>query len=340
MKSDLHEAEYYEKKSDLKVQCKLCPRFCLIEPGILGDCKSRKNIEGTLYALCYNRFTAIHSDPIEKKPLYHFQPSSSAMSFGAAGCNLHCDFCQNWQISQSSIENLPSNKVSPEQAVQLTLKNDCKSIAYTYNEPLINFEWIRDTCKKTQEEGITNVLVSNGLINTEPLNELIPWIDAVNIDVKAFNDKFYKELTHFPNLDQIKKNILHLHREGVHIELTMLLIPNYNTSVDEIRRFALWVLEKLDPMVPIHFSRFFPHYKIKHISPTPPSKIKQAKKIAEDVGLKYVYTGNLHWDEKNITRCHNCNAELINRESYRVEIKGLNLDGTCKSCGLPTTIRM
>ena len=329
----LFEAKYYEKQEGKGIQCHLCPRNCVIQPGKLGNCNARKNNDGVLYALGYNRFTSVHDDPIEKKPIYHYKPGTYTMSFGTAGCNLHCQFCQNFTISQISAENNNLIEINSEHAIDLTRKYNCETIAYTYNEPLINFEWIRDTGKLAHENGFGNILVSNGLINDEPLEELLEIIDAANIDIKAFTQEFYKDLTTFPGLDQIKKNAIRMWENGVHVELTMLLIPEHNDNPSEIRQFAEWVKDSMSDRVPVHFSRFYPHYKMQHVPPTPVETILNAKKIAEAVGLKYVYTGNLPFSEINTTKCSHCDAVLVDRTGYHIKKKELSKDGKCSKCG-------
>jgi len=335
----LFEAEYYDKKEGKKVQCLLCPRNCVIQQNSLGNCQARKNIDGKLYALGYSRFTSVHADPIEKKPIYHYKPGTSTMSFGTAGCNLHCAHCQNWSISQISAESNNLIQVSPQNAIDMTRKNKCETIAYTYNEPLINWEWIRDTGKLAHENNLGNILVSNGLINTEPLEELLPIIDAVNVDIKAFTEEFYKEVAGFPGLKYIKQNVKKMWSEGVHIELTMLLIPDYNDSPDEIKQFAQWVLNELNANVPIHFSRFYPHYKMQHVPPTPVDTVLEARKITEEEGLKFVYIGNLPYSEINTTFCLNCGQTLVERVYYNVKIKQLANTGKCKNCGVQAPIK-
>ena len=330
--SELHEAEYYEKLENNEVRCRLCPRNCVIKENSLGDCKTRKNIDGTLYALGYSRFTSVHDDPIEKKPLYHFMPGTYTLSFGGAGCNLHCLFCQNWTISQMSAESNNLVFVSPIHALELTKRYGCDSIAFTYNEPLINFEWIRDTSKLAHENRIATVLVSNGLINPKPLEELLPLIDAANIDIKAFNNKFYKEIASFPGLEIIKRNVVTMWKAGIHVELTMLIIPKYNDDFEEIRSFAKWVLKEMDETVPVHFSRFYPNYRMQNVPPTPVDTILSAKKIAEEEGLRYVFTGNLPYSEVNNTYCQNCNALLVRRVYYNVKKVELNKQGRCNKC--------
>ncbi len=336
----LFEAEHYEKKEGNFVHCLLCPRNCVIQSGNLGNCKARKNIDGTLYALGYNRFTSVHDDPIEKKPVYHYKPGSTTMSFGTAGCNLHCAHCQNWSISQISAESNNLITITPQNAIEITGKNNCETIAYTYNEPLINWEWIRDTGKLAHEHGYGNILVSNGLINKKPLEEIIPIIDAVNIDIKAFTEDFYKEVTTFPGLKHIKRNVIRMWEEGIHVELTMLLIPTYNDNPSEIEAFSKWVLESMNSKVPVHFSRFYPHYKMQHVPPTPVETILNARKIAEAAGLKYVYTGNLPYSEINTTYCQNCEATLVERVHYNVKIQELGKDGNCRKCGEHSDFRL
>ncbi len=329
----LFEADYYEKLEGKKVHCLLCPRSCNIQPGNLGNCNARKNNDGVLYALGYNRFTSVHDDPIEKKPIYHYKPGTYTMSFGTAGCNLHCDMCQNWSISQVSAESNNLIEITSEHALNLVRKYNCETIAYTYNEPLINFEWIRDTGKLAHDNGVGNILVSNGMINEAPLQELLTIIDAVNIDIKAFTTDFYRDVAHFPGLDQIKKNAVTILENDVHVELTMLLIPGYNDDPNEIKQFSEWVKESMNESVPIHFSRFYPHYKMQEVPPTPVETVLQAKKIAESVGLRYVYTGNLPYSEINTTLCQSCGAILVDRVTYNVKIMNLGKEGKCTKCG-------
>ena len=335
---ELHEASYYATKEDNKVQCLLCPRNCIIHPDKLGQCSSRKNINGKLYALGYNRFTSVHDDPIEKKPLYHFKPGTHTMSFGGAGCNLMCDFCQNWQISQLSAESNNMINITSEHAINRTKEHNCETIAYTYNEPLINFEWIKDTGKKAHENGISNILVSNGLINEEPLEELIPVIDAANIDIKSFDSDFYNKICHFPGLENIKKTAIRMWDQGIHVELTMLLIPGYNDKPEDIKLFSEWVMKLMDDKVPIHFSRFYPHYKMRDVPATPVETVINASKIAEEMGLKYVYTGNLPYSEINTTHCQSCEEILVERVNYNVKIKNLSKEGTCRKCNAKSDI--
>ena len=328
-----HEADYYEKLEGKRVHCVLCPRNCKINEGSLGNCNARKNIDGKLFALGYNRFTSVHDDPIEKKPIYHYLPGSSTMSFGTAGCNLHCDMCQNWSISQISAESNNMVNITSNHALDLVRKYNCETIAYTYNEPLINFEWIRDTGKLAHENNIGNILVSNGLINKEPLAELIGIIDAANIDIKAFNQYFYGKVAQFPGLEEIKRNAIFLFENGVHVELTMLLIPGYNDNKEEIRQFSEWVINSMSDRIPIHFSRFYPHFKMQNVPPTPVETILEARRIAEASGLKHVYTGNLPYSEINSTMCQNCKETLVERVGYRIKIKNLGKSGKCKKCG-------
>lgn len=336
----LFEAEYYEKREGKTVRCILCPRYCVIKTNSLGDCGARKNIDGVLYALGYNRFTSVHADPIEKKPIYHYKPGTNTMSFGTAGCNLHCAHCQNWSISQISAESNNLITVTPLNAIDITKKNSCDTLAYTYNEPLINFEWIRDTGELAHKNGFGNILVSNGLINEKPLEELLPIIDAANIDIKAYTQRFYKDVTGFPGLEIIKKNVITMFEAGTHVELTMLLIPSLNDNPEEIKSFAEWVKDNLNTRVPVHFSRFYPHYKLQHIPPTPIETVLNAKKIAEGIGIKYVYTGNLPYSEINTTLCQHCKSTLVERVNYNIKIKQLGKDGECRKCGEPSDIRI
>ncbi|MCX7910543.1 MAG: AmmeMemoRadiSam system radical SAM enzyme [Endomicrobia bacterium] len=315
------------------LQCRLCPHNCIIEENKVGKCKARKNINGKLYSLTYGVISSIAFDPIEKKPLYHFYPGSLILSVGSFGCNFKCEFCQNWEISQienKDIDNFHKEKIiTTQQLLQIAKKYKSNiGISYTYNEPLINFEFVLDTAKIFNKEGYKNVLVTNGYINKEPLLELIPYIDAANIDLKSFNENFYKEICG-AKLKFVLETIEIFLRHKKHIELTTLVITQANDSIEEITQIVNYV-SSLSSEIPLHFSRYFPMYKFSKPS-TSVEHLMEIYKLAKQK-LKYVYLGNVVYEEYNSTFCPNCNKLLIKRVGYNVEIMGLK-NRVCKYCG-------
>ncbi len=281
------EASYYQKQKSGKVQCLLCPKKCLITCGGIGFCGVRKNIDGTLYSLVYGKTTGMAVDPIEKKPLYHFHPGEFIFSLGTRGCNLGCVFCQNWRISQNL--NACLEDITKEEIVEQALRRKTFGIAYTYNEPFIWYEFVRDTAALAKENGLENVLVTNGYVNLEPLEELLPLIGAMNIDLKAMDDQFYRSIckaTLDPVLNTIKRA-----KQSTYIELTNLIIPTLNDSDEQIEKLADWILNNTGADTPLHLSRYFPCYEL-NLPLTPVETLKRAKAIAEKK-LKYVYLGNV-----------------------------------------------
>ena len=282
-------AMFFEKIEDSKVHCYLCPHNCVIKPGGLGACRARKNIEGELYSLNYGKITSIALDNIEKKPLYRFKPGTFVLSAGTFGCNLKCSFCQNWSIAH---ENPEAVDVEPSELVLKAeeLKSEGNiGIAYTYNEPSIWYEFVYDTSRLAKEKGLSNVLVTNGFISAQPLEELLPFIDAMNIDVKAYTASFYNEICK-GTLDDVKKTV-ELAAKKCHVEVTTLVIPELNDAVEEIEEMAKW-LSSISPEITLHLSRFFPNYKMNDRPPTPVETLKRARDRAQEY-LKYVYLGNV-----------------------------------------------
>ena len=281
------EASYYQKQEDNKVQCLLCPKNCIIAPEGVGNCSVRKNIDGTLYSLVYGKTTGIAVDPIEKKPLYHFHPGESILSQGTRGCNLGCVFCQNWQISQNPNAHLYD--ISSEAVINEAIRLNVFGIAYTYNEPFIWYEFVQETAKLAKQKGIDNVLVTNGYINPDPLEEILPFISAMNIDLKAMDNQFYRlicKATLDPVLNTIKRA-----KQSTHIELTNLIIPTLNDSDVQIEKLVTWIFNNTGADTPLHLSRYFPCYEL-DLPPTPIETLKRAKAIAEKK-LKNVYLGNV-----------------------------------------------
>ncbi|NTW04811.1 MAG: AmmeMemoRadiSam system radical SAM enzyme [Peptococcaceae bacterium] len=324
------EALFYERNNFGSVSCKLCPRHCIIEPGNCGFCRVRENKQGVLYATNYGECSAYGLDPIEKKPLYHFHPGAEIMSLGTRGCNLHCGFCQNWQIAHGDPKTV---YLSPEKAVELALSGNsnegqnCIGLAYTYSEPFVWYEYVYDTALIARETGLKNVMVTNGYVNQEPLRKILPYLDAMNIDLKGFTDKYYSKVC----LGQLMPVIQTVEAAAgqCHVEITTLLVPGLNDSPREIEELSKW-LAGLDKNIPLHFSRYFPSYKF-DLLPTPVETIENAVNIAK-AHLNYVYAGNAPELGLSNTYCPDCSGLLINRNGYGVELSGLKED-CCIYCG-------
>ncbi len=290
----MKKALLYKKLKDNWVQCTACNHYCKIAEGKRGICGVRQNIDGDLYLITYGRVAALHLDPIEKKPLYHYLPGTNIVSFGTIGCNFRCDFCQNWQISQ--VSKKPHNTMygaeyAPQQIIDFALHTNSPSIAYTYTEPGVFFEYAYDTMKLAHKNGLKNVFVSNGYISKEARKKIYKYLDAANIDIKSFRNEFYQEICG-ASLNPVLETINDLWDHGIHIELTTLIIPKYNDSEKELSQIANFIV-KLDNNIPWHISRFFPSYKMIDILPTPIKTLKMAKHIGKKAGLKHVYIGNI-----------------------------------------------
>lgn len=331
-------AKFWEKgPSEDSVRCTLCPRVCVIAPGEVGYCNGRKNFDGELYTIVYGEVTSSNPDPIEKKPLYHFHPGSRVYSMSTAGCNFECKHCQNWRISQSGVEEIGTQKIEPEEAVENAKRMDCQGIAYTYGEPVIWFEYALDTAKIAQEEGLYNVFVTNGYMNLNAWEELGPYLDAMNVDLKSFSDDFYREVCGVPSVEPVLETCKWAVENGIHLELTNLIIPEENDDPSQIRDLCRWISEELSPEVPIHFSRFHPMYKMMDKSSTPISTLEKALKIAEEEGLKYIYIGNVPGHEADNTRCPKCGELLIARRGFSVSEYDIE-EGRCPNCGAEINI--
>ncbi len=329
----LKEAYFYQRLDNQAVQCQLCPRQCVILPGRRGFCGVRENRNGKLFSLVYARPCAVHIDPIEKKPLFHFLPGSSAFSIATAGCNLKCVFCQNWQISQARPEEVKYTYLEPQDIVDRAKQAGSPTIAYTYTEPVIFYEYMFDTAKLAKVQGIRNIMHSNGHINEEPLRQLCRYLDAANIDLKGFSQEFYGKMT-LGDLDSVLNTLKILKQEGVWIEITNLIIPGYNDNEEDIIKMCLWIVENLGEDVPVHFSRFWPMYKMLTLYPTPVTTLERAKSIAQDCGLKYVYLGNItpgHPGES--TYCPYCGNVVVKRSGYIIREVNLDKRGRCGFCG-------
>jgi pyruvate formate lyase activating enzyme len=324
-------AAYWRAEPPRAVRCELCPIGCRLKEGRDGPCGSRGNVGGRMVAKQYGRLVSAAVDPIEKKPLYHFHPGAEILSIAALGCNLHCQFCQNWNISQA--RSGPAEDASPRDVVENALAHRSLGIAYTYSEPLVWYEFVRDTACLAREADLKNVIVSNGFLNEAPLRELLPWLDAANIDLKSMDDDFYRKICKArlqPVLDAIKL----CYELGVHLEVTNLVIPGYNDSDEQIGRLAAF-LAGIDRDIPLHLSAFFPAYKLK-APPTPPETLVHAAAIARHK-LAFVFLGNVRLDGQGDTICPDCGSAVIRRLGYRIA-NHLTIDGRCPECSRPLPI--
>ncbi|MBU1026628.1 MAG: AmmeMemoRadiSam system radical SAM enzyme [Candidatus Margulisbacteria bacterium] len=325
------EAKYWREMEDKYVQCELCPNLCVIPNLGRGRCGVRINIEGKLYSLVYGKPVAVHIDPIEKKPLSHFLPGTAVFSIATAGCNLGCIFCQNWQISQVKPEDADHYNLSPEEIVTVIKKNKLPSIAYTYTEPTVFYEYMLATAKLAKKAGIKNVMHSCGYINPKPLKELLQYMDAANIDLKGFSEEYYQEMS-FGRLEPVLTSLKTIKQEGVWLEITNLIIPGKNDDPKMIRDMCKWIKNELGTDVPLYFGAFHPNYKLKNVPPTPVKTLEMAHKIAKEEGLKYVYIGNVYGHFGEDTYCPKCGKTVIKREGYKIVENDL-VDGKCKFCG-------
>jgi len=325
----MRKAMFWETKGDA-VRCFLCPRNCILKQGATGSCRIRQNVNGALVTHGYGNPCAVHVDPIEKKPLYHVMPGAKALSIAVAGCNFHCKNCQNYSISQASPQETDNTDLMPEAVIESALKNKCETIAYTYSEPTVWFEYMYDTAKLARNAGLKNLMITCGYINPEPLKELSKYMDAANIDLKSFSDDVYIKLNAGrlqPVLDSIK-----LSRDlGIWVEITNLIVPQWTDSPDMIRKLCAWIKSTVGTDVPLHFSRFYPMYKLAHLYPTPDAILHEAKKIAVEAGLNYVYVGNAAGVDSN-TYCPKCKKAVVKRNGYLITANDVK-NGKCGFCG-------
>jgi pyruvate formate lyase activating enzyme len=327
-----HVASYWKKVSRGLVQCLLCPRKCTIADKQRGICGVRVNKGSALYTLGYGNPVSIAIDPIEKKPFFHVAPGSPVFSLAVAGCNMRCLFCQNWQISQSRPDEVEAYDLSPAEAVDSAIKNGCKYIAYTYTEPTVFYEYMTDIAKRAKARGLKNTMHTCGYINQEPLIELLKYMDAVNMDLKAFDDKFYRKMGLMAELSCVLETIKTVKAQGVWLEITNLLIPGENDDPEKIRKMCVWIKENVGDEVPLHFSRFMPTFRLTNLPPTPVEKLEEAREIAMKAGLKYVYVGNAPGYKGENTYCPGCGKVVVARRGYRVEEINVR-NGKCKFCG-------
>jgi len=324
---------YWHERSDGRIQCDVCPRRCSLSDGQRGLCFIRACEEGAIVLTSHGRSSGYCVDPIEKKPLNHFLPGTPVLSFGTAGCNLTCSFCQNWDISKSREIDILSDEAPPEHVAAAAEALDCRSVAFTYNDPIIFLEYAVDTARACHERGIKTVAVTAGYVCEAPRRDFFAHIDAANVDLKAFSDDFYRT-TCSGELQPVLDTLAYLrHETDVWLEVTTLLIPGRNDSDVELRAASRWMADNLGPEVPWHFSAFHPDYRLQDVPTTPLETLQRARSIAEEHGLRYVYTGNVNDEAGGSTRCHGCGATLIGRDRYVLTAWNLTEDGDCMDCG-------
>jgi len=299
------------------VQCELCPKGCIIAPGQSGECRIRVNLDGKLVAVTYGYPCSVHVDPVEKKPVFHFLPGTGILSIATVGCNLHCKNCQNWEISQENPENVPGERLPPEELPKLAKQYGCRSVAYTYTEPTVYYEYTLDGCIATHEDGLKNVTVTAGYINRPPLEKLYRHVDGTNIDIKAMSEQFYRDICE-GTLQPVLDACVACKALGVHVEITNLVIPTLNDTDNDLQKLSRWIAENMGRDTPLHFSAFHPDYRMRNLPPTPAATLDRAREIAKSEGLHYVYIGNVQRPDASNTYCPGCGALLIDRSGYRV----------------------
>ena len=323
------EAKYYTRSGE-NMLCDLCPNECIVLPDKAGDCRTRENHDGKLISIAYGNPCAVHSDPIEKKPLFHFLPGTRAFSISTAGCNFRCLNCQNWTISQRSPRETRNYDLMPDKVVEYCIKNKNQSIAYTYGEPIAYYEYTYDTARIAHKKGIKNLMISCGHIKEKPLKDLAKYIDAANIDLKGFDQETYTKLNG-GDLNTILNTLQILDEENVWLEITNLIVPNWTDDMNELKRMCKWLVKNGLDKYPLHFSRFMPMYKLKHLPMTPVSTLKKARNIALDTGMKYVFLGNVPGTDAENTYCPSCGKMIIKRRGFMILDNNLE-NGKCPDC--------
>lgn len=314
----------------MQIKCNLCPKQCGIHPGQSGECRIRVNVDGRLKSVVYGYPSAIHMDPIEKKPLFHFLPGTKIFSIATVGCNLHCKNCQNWEISQTNPEESEAYYMPPKNVVENAAKSNSRSIAYTYSDPVVFYEYTLDTSVIARENHMYNVLVTAGYINQDPLKRLLKYTDAANVDLKSMSDSFYREITS-ATLAPVLDTLVLIRKMNVHLEVTNLLIPTLNDKDEEIKKLAKWIYQNLGEEIPLHISKFFPQYKMRNLPPTPRETLIRAREIAKAEGLAHVYIGNMQTENGETTFCPKCDEPLIIRNGYLIIENNIG-NGSCNKC--------
>ncbi len=342
IKDNIREAKFWRplKSKPGYVVCDLCHRRCIIAPGRYGVCGVRKNIEGKLYTMVYGLLTAVNLDPIEKKPLMHYKPTSTVLSISTVGCNFFCQFCQNWEISQSRLEKgLYGKKFTPEEIVELALREGADGMSYTYNEPTIFYEFMYDTAALAKKKGLFNTMVTNGYMTPEAIEELSKVLDAATVDFKASGNRgFYRRFMYVPNPDPIYDSLIAMKEKGVFIEITNLIVPEVGDSISDLRKLARWIVENLGEETPFHLLRFHPDYRMLGYPSTPVNTLERMAEAAMREGLKYVYIGNVWGHRLENTYCPKCGRPLIKRKGFYVTEVNLTSDGRCPYCGAKINI--
>jgi len=329
--TSLKKTMYYQKLENNRVQCELCFRRCIIPEGKRGFCRVRENINGELYSLVYGRPVGLQIDPIELEPMYHLIPGHKNLCVYTASCNFRCKHCHNWHITQRSFEELTHVNYLPEEVVKEAIRLNCKSISHSINEPTVFYEYMYDIAKIAKQKGLKVLFHTNGSINPEPLKELLKYVDAVTVDLKGFNKKFYTE-TPEGELEHVLEILKIIHSEKKHLEIVNLIIPTLNDNLEDIKNMCVWIKTNLSADVPLHFTRFFPNYKLLRLPPTPIETLEKARKIALSLGFKYVYLGNVTTHEGNNTYCPNCKKILIRRIRHMVVENKVGKSGICPFC--------
>jgi pyruvate formate lyase activating enzyme len=324
------ETRYQEKLEDETSRCIVCPRMCVLKPGQRGFCGTKENQKGSIVNLTYGLLSAIAVDPIEKKPLTHFYPGSLSLSISSVGCSFTCPWCQNWHLSTAKPEG-GLKRVPPEYVVDMAHRQECTSISYTYNEPLINLDYVEDTARLAKQEGVKNVLVTNGYINDVALERVVDVIDTANVDWKGFTEEFYRKHCS-ADLQSVLDATVEMHRKGLHVEVTFLIIPETNDGKAEARKMARYLVDKMGPDVPLHLSRFYPQYKFSHLPETPVETLLRARDIAKEEGVRYVYVGNVPGKGYEDTICPKCGKVVIGRVGYDVTSWHLDEGHRCEFC--------
>jgi pyruvate formate lyase activating enzyme len=337
----MHEAMLFEKRDGRQVRCGICQWRCRINAGKYGACGMYRNVEGTLYNLNYGKVSSAAADPIEKKPLFHFHPGTRVFSLGTLGCNFHCKHCQNWQISTADSHELDHGcqEITPEQSITLAKQYHCQGIAWTYNEPVVWFEYTCDSAKLAKAAGLYTVYVTNGYATPEALDTIGPYLDAWRVDIKGFSDAFYRDLAGVPRWREILAVTRRAKEKwGMHVEVVTNIIPTMNDDEEQLRGIARWISETLGEMTPWHVTRFYPQHRLADLPSTPVATLERACEIGREAGLKFVYTGNVPGNESEKTKCYSCGGIAVSRYGYEADVSGLE-DGRCRRCGADLNIR-